>query len=379
MRGDRLELFVGRGEELHSIYNALSSKVVGVYGAKGVGKSSFLARFGNDLEADEIKVIYVKAAGSGEEHIVLTMLKELLLAVSRSRIQIATEIDVERELERIEHSFTYSKDRQVGASYILKAEMGEGTSKHVECHSMDSALDLCREIVMNTETPFVIVVDDLERMNVAYNSEEDYYLFLNRFSKTVDEALSTDSVKVVITLHSDYVDKVLATSEGLPEAASSFGELIHVPRLSLEELANAIQKRLESTAWPGGLGAFIDREAFWVLYMASHGIPRRALQLLRTAMELIEVRGLEKCISIEVMMESVAKRSIEIDPTDIRIVQFLDAEGPHSSSDEVLQEAAGLTRDPLRERLIALRSSMGLTYEKMEHSKDLYGVPSLSL
>jgi ABC-type phosphonate transport system ATPase subunit len=84
LRDDLLGLFVGREQELLQVEDALGrSRVVGVYGNLGVGKSSFLHKLRERLVGDSVPVAYVHLNADSED----TLYRELLaFAVSSTRL-----------------------------------------------------------------------------------------------------------------------------------------------------------------------------------------------------------------------------------------------------------------------------------------------------
>lgn len=87
LKGQSLNLFVDREDELHRLHNALSNRLTGIYGSQGVGKSSFLRKFGEVLENYSLAVAYVHLTGTTEKALYREILTTILRCHANGKIK----------------------------------------------------------------------------------------------------------------------------------------------------------------------------------------------------------------------------------------------------------------------------------------------------
>ena len=153
-----------------------------------------------------------------------------------------------------------------------------------------------------------------------------------------------------------------------------FGQLVEIRVFPPGDFFKIISRRLGCREWPGEVADFMERDAFWALMIATGGHPRRAFAVLREAMELIAAKNAKQKIRLEHMRAAIDECGEKLAETDIRIFQFLAANGPHSSSDDALMKAVGIARTQLRTRLANPKKALlGVTQETSGSAKkDVY-------
>ena len=383
LKGQSLNLFVDREDELHRLHNALSNRLTGIYGSQGVGKSSFLRKFEEVLENHSLSVAYVHLTGTTEKALYRQILATILRCHANGKIKTYRKIklDSKRELERVEFSIRLARESEIGAAAVVKGGYKELTEKQADPHTEESARALIKDIIANTRTAFVVIVDDLERMKHFLENDAAYFRFITAFARTVDESFSDESIAFVVSLDQHFVDRIGRESPDNQGTISfSFGELVEIPSFQPQQLLELIKKRLNDRKWPKTLSDFISIDAFWVLITASGGHPRRSLAVLRSEMEYIERNKKPKRIDAPGIKSALSRRNESLDEKDIAIVQFLATSGPRSASDDDLQKAVDLTRKPLSDRLKNLTNKLGLHVANQPSGKTiktLYFLPEI--
>lgn len=380
-----LNLFVNREDELHELHNALSNRLSAVYGCQGVGKSSFLRKFSQVIKDSGPSYVYVHMTGTTEN----ALYREILAAILRCHIDgsIKTKrklkLDSRRELERVEYSIRSAREAEFGANLVFKGTFKEVTEKQIDQHTEDSARLLIRNIMSNTKSAFVVIVDDLERVKLFIEDEERYFRFISAFARTIDELFSHPGVAFVLSLDENFINRIdqnLPADEGA--ISFSFGELVELKSFPPEHLMQMIRTRLKKRGWKKSIGSFITQDAFWILAVVTGGHPRRTLAILRSAMEYVERNGKSKKLDVICIKAALKKRKEALDEKDGRIIKFLSTIGPRSASDKDIQEKVGLTRKPLLDHLKSLENKIGLQVSQTitgKTTKDVYSMPEIKV
>ena len=280
LKGQSLNLFVDREDELHRLHNALSNRLTGIYGSQGVGKSSFLRKFEEVLENNSLAVAYVHLTGTTEKALYREILATILRCHTNGKIKTYRKIklDSKRELERVEFSIRIARESEIGAAAVVKGGYKELKEKQADPHTEESARLLIKDIIANTRTAFVVIVDDLERMKHFLENDEAYFRFITAFARTVDESFSDESIAFIVSLDRHFVGRIGLESPGKQGTVSfSFGELVELLSFQPQQLLELIRKRLNDRKWTKTLNDFISIDAFWVLITATGGHPRSCL------------------------------------------------------------------------------------------------------
>ncbi|MBC8462268.1 MAG: AAA family ATPase [Deltaproteobacteria bacterium] len=383
LQGESLRLFVCRHYELHRLHNALNTRCIGVYGTHGVGKSSFLRKFEKKIKHTGLVVAYVRLAGSTEKALYREILAAILQCHSEKKIKTGKEfkLNSREESKRVDSSIRVAKELECGAVSVMKAGVKQAKEILSAPHDEDSARLLISKIIANTKTAFVVIVDDLERMEYFLKNRISYARFIAGFVRTVGDLFSRQGVAFVVSLDKGFVDQIghkMPHDEG--EALFSFEELVELPNFLPQELADMIRKRLNDRKWGKTLGDFISPDAFWGLMLATGGHPRKGFGVLRMAMQYVEMRKKPRKLDMESIKEGLKGRPDSIDDKDLTIVQFLSIPGSHSASDKDFQKAVGLGRTSLLNRLQALTYRLGLEVAAERigtTTKDVYSLPEI--
>ncbi len=379
----RLRLFVNREDELHQLHNGLSNRLSAVYGSQGVGKSSFLRMFCQRIQKDGLSVAYVHMTGTSEN----SLYREILAAILRCHINgsIKTDkrlkLDSKRELERVELSIRFAREAELGANLVIKGMVKEVTEKQIQKHTEESACSLISDIIFNTKSAFVVIIDDLERVKLFAENEQNYFKFITSFARTIDELFSHEGVAFVVSLDESFVNTISQNLPGDEGAISfSFGELVELRSFPPDHLLQMIRTRLIKRSQNKSLKSFMTQDAFYSLAISTGGHPRRALAVLRTAMEYVEKNKKPRQLDVQSIQEALKKRKESLDEKDSAIIGFILTHGPRSASDKDIQEQVGLTRNALLTRLKGLRSQLGIRVTQHVSgttTKDVYSVPKV--
>lgn len=386
-----LELFVDRKTEVRRLQNALSNPLSGVFGVQGVGKSSVLNKLSTLTCEEGYAVVDVQMSGTSEKLLYRGILAAILREIKAGKVNVLAKLKlkVDQELERVQTSIKYTSAVEATGETGLKAALTlalkigvKEQEEHSQAqHTEETALALIQKIAEHKKVPFVVIVDNLERAKFLLNNEDVYFRFITKFAQTVDGVFSDLGIPFVVTLDQSFADRI---DDHLPKAEEaysfSFGQLIEVSVFPPRDLFEIIARRLECRNWPGTTGDFIARDAFWALALATGGHPRRAFAVLREAMELIAEKNAEKVILMEHMLEAVRQCGEKLNKKDVLILQFLEKNGAHSSSDQNFIKEVGLSRVPLLRRLVELqkKGQLGVKEEAVDgRKKDVYFVEEL--
>ena len=386
-------LFVDRTTEVRQLHNALSNPLSAVFGAQGVGKSSVLNKLATLVRNDGYPVAMVQMSGISESLLYRNILKSVLKEIEAGNVKVKASLKLKagQELELLENSIKYTSaveaSGEVGwkaaLTLALKTGIKEQEEHSLTQHTEDSALSILQNIALHKKEPFVVMVNNLERAKFMLNDDDAYFKFITCFSQTIDGAFSGGDVPFVVTLDQSFADRIDGYLPGAEEALSfSFGRLIGIADFNPRDLYEIIVRRLECRNWPGTVDDFIARGAFWALMGATGGHPRRAFAVLREAMELIAEQGAEKTICMAHILEAIRQCGEVLNQKDVFIVQFLEENGAHSSSDPKFAGNVGLSRAQLHKRLQELQKKgfVGVKEEAIEKTKrDLYFIEELKL
>jgi hypothetical protein len=392
LRDGDMDLFVDRITEVRRLQNALSHSLCGVFGSQGVGKSSVLYKLVELTRKEGHTVVTVQMTGTSENLLYREILAAVLREIKAGGIPVSSKLGlkVDQELERVQHSIKYTASveaaGEVGWKALLNLAVKTGIKKQEEHeltqHTEETAVELIRDIARHAKEAFVVVVDNLERAKYMLNNKDAYFRFITKFAQTIDSTFSELGVPFVVSLDQSFPDRIDGFLPGAEEAYSfSFGQLVEIKMFPPADFFQIIKSRLDHRKWTGSVDAFIEREAFWALMIATGGHPRRAFAVLREAMELIAAKNAKKKIRLEHMRAAIEECGEKLSETDLKIFQFLVANGPHSSSDDKFMRAVGIGRAQLRTRLAELHAKalLGVSEETSGSAKkDTYFADNLA-
>ena len=206
LKGDGLDLFINREIEIKRLHNCLSDRLTGIYGKPGIGKSSFLRKFQEMLRTN-YPIIYLQMAGNSEKILYREILGTILVNIKKNSIKTSKKLDIDKELSRMENTLQQTRESEIGASAVFSGSISETKTTNTPKHTEDSAFNLLRGIIQKTETPFVIIIDDMERIKFMFETEEAYFRFITAFARNVNESFNKAEVAFVITLDDKFAGK----------------------------------------------------------------------------------------------------------------------------------------------------------------------------
>ena len=351
LRDHLLPLFINRKDELSQVEDALGrSRVVGVYGKLGVGKSSFLHRLREDLVSNSIAVAYVHLNADSEDTLYRELLTELLVLIEK-RVLSAKKIRgfrPEEEAQRLHASVASSRGADFGAKLAgLGGKFVQNQTLSVEMHTESSARESIRRIFDSVRTSLVVVFDDFEKLRYeASGKTRDYFPILSRFVSTFEELLNRKNVSFVVSMDHQ-VEALLEKhrKEG-GQFVFSLNSLCRIPNLSLDDLWKLIAVRLKTYGWKGKAVNFMSDEAFYALAVASANHPRKAVNILAEAMLFVaKSRNRRKRnLDVDAILQGAIQARLRLDQKDWLTVQYLLKHGESSNDDDGLRRVLGYNR-----------------------------------
>ena len=385
LKGEKLSLFVNREDEVYSFHNALTNRLIGVYGSQGIGKSTFLRRAKEELENSGMPVIYIQMTGTTEQALYREILSGILKTILLGKISLdkSLKLNAKLELERLEKSIRFARESSFGAKMIATGTLKEIKQSDIQQHTEETSCRKIHEIIKHKQNQFIVIVDDLERVKLYSESDEQYSRFISCFSRTIDESFSDKGVCFALSLDEGFVSKI---AKNLPDdegsISFSFGDLIRIPAFKPSHVLELIRVRLKEASWKRKLSEFITEEAFWCLYVATSGHPRRLLAVLRAAMEIVAKNGKTHLLDKETIIEAINKKNEKLDEKDILIISYLQKNGAGSASDDAMQKEVGLSRSVLNDRLKLLKDRIHLESSKISSGKaykEAYSIAPISM
>ncbi len=388
LKGDSLKLFVAREVELEDLEDALGhSRIAGVYGTLGVGKSSFLQKLRIKLEESGNAVALVSLTADSKETFFREVLSNILFLYQEKKIQLKTapRVNIEQERLRMEATVAQTRGADFGGRLIgIGGDLKESRSIEVSPHTEFSAISVVDKLFEASQIPLIVILDDFEKLQYWPSAgKQEHLSILSRFIATLDDNLTRDTVTFVISMDDQVTDLVANARKRGGSFSFALNHLIQLPNLKPQELADLIRIRLKAQGWNKPLRDFIPEDSFWALCLASENHPRRALNLIAEGMKQVAMRqSKEKRIDLGDMLEATKKIGEAIDAQDWLIVGHLAKSGGGSESDVTFQKAVGLTRNPLSKRISKLNGPLGLEIENVKLGKTyklIYSLPQIDL
>ncbi len=345
-----MKLFVGREDTLEDVVDAIHhSRVIGIHGTLGSGKSTFLRRFKKELSDHAHPSGYVHLTADSEETLYRELLTELLGLIHRDQVKLkrSPKIDAKRELLRLNASVSDSRGANFGAKIagILGGDLKEERTKSFAPHDESSARGVIQDIFKALNCPLVVILDDFEKLRYKTSSEtRDYFPILNRFIVTLDEFFCRPDLVFVVSMDDQVSGHIEATRKRKGKFAFSHNQLIEVPHLTIQEVIKLMTVRLKEVRWGGTVGKFLTEDAFWGLVVAGGRNPRTGIQILAHAMKHAARCGEEKRISLADLRKAVSDSNVVLDEKHLVIAQHLALHLSTSAYDDALREAAGYAK-----------------------------------
>ncbi|MBN2543314.1 ATP-binding protein [bacterium] len=388
LSGDSLEIFVGRNEELEDLENSLHNRITGVYGSLGVGKSSFLHHFTEKPPRKGLPVALVNLPPDAFDRICQEMLAELLVMLIEKKIKINgfKKSELKNEIKRLSGTLAFSRLSSVGAELVFKGTTSEQKDYKLVQHDEASARSLLGKIIKNTTKPFVIILDDFHNLNIGGIKNDNYFPSLDRLITTIDQYFNSSNVAFVITLDEKIENYILDVKKQSKGAFSfSVGDFVHLCSFNSINLYNMIEKRLNR--YGNGLKVFdfLTEDAFYGLLLCAEGHPRRALRVIRNAMNIVaKGKGVKKnrIISLNSIRLAADKAGEEFDDIDFKIITYIIDNNSTTTSDGKLSSILdNMEQQTLYHRLENLREKLQLIVTKKlfgKTYKNVYSFEKLS-
>jgi KaiC/GvpD/RAD55 family RecA-like ATPase len=351
LRDELMPLFVDREDELSQVFDALGrSRVVGVHGNLGVGKSSFLHKLCETLLKDAIPVAYVHLNADSEDTLYRELLAELLVLMESGNLPVKriTGFRPEEEAQRLHASVASSRGADFGAKLAgIGGKFIEDRTVSVEAHTESSARESIRRMFDALHGPLVVVFDDFEKLRYeASGKTRDYFPILSRFVSTLEELLNRKNVSFVLSMDNQVEGLIAREQRKGGQFAFSLNHLCPIPNLTLDHLWSMIDVRLKKHGWKGRTANFMMDAAFYALAIASSNHPRKAVNILAEAMWVVANRkgAKERVLDDQAIREGAARARISLDEKDWVAVKYLLEHGESSNGDDALRKVLGYNR-----------------------------------
>ena len=384
LKGGLMSLFVDREAELDQVIDALGrSRVVGVHGHLGVGKSSFLHKVRETLLAGKIPVAYVHLNADSEPTLYRELLAELLVQIGTGGVALrrGSGLQAEEEAQRLHASVASSRGADFGAKLAgVGGKFLEDRTITTEAHTESSARESIRRIFEGLNGPLVVIFDDFEKLRYeASGTTRDYFPILSRFVSTLEELLNNPQVSFVVSMDNQVESLIAREQSKGGQFAFSLNHLCAIPNLTLDHLRNLVAVRLKEHAWPGRIGDFITEKAFYALATASSNHPRKAVNILAEALRVVANRKgrQNKQLDEEAVIEGAARARLPFDPKDWITVEYLLEHGGSSNDDDDLRQRLGYKKSSRSDgyhpsvdrKLSAVAAALRLEFEDIPTGK----------
>ncbi len=280
-------------------------------------------------------------------------------------------INIDEELNRVESSISAIHTFGMGLNVFATAKEERSEQKQLTIHTPDTCRPIIQKIIKDSLNEYVVVIDNFERLQYFIQDFQNKYLYiLSGFTQTFSN-LPNDNVAFIITLD-EYFAELINRENTTKTGSFSFaiGDTIPLYNFTPMEMYEVLNTRLNEQRWKKSFSDFIDKNAYWFLYLASSGHPRKFLKLLRVAMKYVCLAQAPLKITFEFIKRAALKENINIDEQDIKIIQYLETHGPQSPIEDSFQKAIGITQSPLRERLKKLTAIKLLEFKMPSKASD---------
>lgn len=351
LRDGLLKLFVNRKTELSDTEDALGhSRIAGVYGGLGVGKSSFLQKLKHTLNKDGYPVAYVHLTADSEETLYREMLAEVLL------LNLAGDLKLKRvagfkakdEAIRLVASVSKSRGANFGGKFLglLGGDLTEDKQTQVEAHTEASARVTLKTIFDSLKSPLIVMLDDFEKLRYQSSGKQrDYFPILSRFIGTMEEIFNHKDLSFVVSMDS-HVESLIERSRKKKEAfAFSLNSLIELRNLELLHVRDFLKVRLKKLGWKQKTADFITTEAFLALALASGTNPRWIVRIMAEAMKLVaDKKRKRQAIDLTIMKQACEKAGSALDAKDWIVVLHILKGKEGSANNDSLRKALGFKK-----------------------------------
>ena len=388
LRGESLRLFVDRDDEIFDMEDYLTySRVIGVHGSLGVGKSSFLQKLAVRAKSQKITMISVHLTADSRETFYREILRQVLLTYKKGEFQLKSDrgMNIDNDLVRLDASVTNTLGSTVeGSVYVAKGKFDKSSSTKTDIHTESTAISKLVTIFSNLKSRIIVVLDDFEKLQYGHPHESRNYIpLLSRFISTMEEKLSHDLVSFIISLDDQFTDLVQKAKQRGGALSFALDDLVVLKNLHPQQVVDMVSIRIKNVGWEKTMADFLPLESFWVLSLASQNHPRRVLKILAEAMKIITKYKRPLQIDHPTLSEACKNNSYNIDELDLKIIVYLAKSGGASESDSNFLKAVGLrSRSSLAKRLSYLKENIHLQTKKVRSAKTnkiIYSLPEISI
>lgn len=341
-------LFVGRQKALDDLLDAVAhSKLIGIYGTLGAGKSSFLRRLRQDLDAEKLANGYVHYSADSENTLFRELLAEVLYLYHNKKLKLkkGSDISIADELLRMNATVATAKGANFGGKLKpLIGELGgnltEATTETYAPHDEDSARSSVQELLESANQPVVLILDDFEKLRYESSGViRDYFSILSRFATTLEGFQGEHELVFIASMDDIVIEHVEATKKRKGHFAFSMNHLYELVHLPVDEILELIKARLKSVGYKKGVSTFMAEEALWALIIASGRNTRLVIKLMAEAMKHCANRKDGARVSLQDMQLAATDCKVDIDEKALTIAAHLAEHGTTSAYDDVLREA----------------------------------------
>jgi len=381
-------MFVDREDEIFDVEDALAySRVVGVHGTLGVGKSSFLRKLSDRITTQGHALAFVHLTADSRESFYREMLRQVLLACKDGTIVLKRGhgVDIHDELVLLDTSITDTLGSALeGGVIAAKGKIDKSRATRKDSHTESTAIQILAHVFANLKGKLIVILDDFEKLQYASSSTSgDYLPLLSRFVSTLEDRLSHDSVSFVVSLDDQFTVLADQTKKRGGAFAFSLNALVQLRNFSPQRVIDLIDARLRHVGWKKSVFDFIPLESFWALSLASQNHPRRILRILAESMKIITKHKRPMRIDSSTLSEAALATEDFIDDRDLQIIYHLAQFGGASESDRAFLKALGFkSRSAISRRLSHLQDAIHLQTQKVRSGrtqKIVYLLPELHL
>jgi hypothetical protein len=228
-------------------------------------------------------------------------------------------------------------------------EIGRRLEK--EAPHKNAFFSLIKSIVTRSKKPFVVFVDDLEKIKgdrIQHLTRSERTLQLLEELKSI---LELPNIGFVVALQDEFYAKVnLVVKEGAePTVLGLFKNIVLVEKFTNDELKEILSVRLKRSGFQGVLEKFLEPEALTLALSMAGGNARRFLYLLSEGMYRGYARGGTR-VEFQDLFEAVNEH-LKLDLVCKKLLYFLAKSGRAVPSNSDLQAFMGLDMISISRRL----------------------------
>ena len=355
-----LTWFANRVDELKKLgKEAKRSRRIGIEGALGSGKSTFLKYFVDTKSKYEIAapVAWIDLSSVKVEFLFRSIAWVVLANASNRRTKKGgqillplNDVNVREELLRLNN---VPIETAFAVSLISDwLRIRKTKTKKTALHNESTAIHLLQKIVASAKQKFLIVLDDFHYLRPD-NPGDSYLSELSELLAVLSNALNHKNLHVVLTLDERAKQKRIELAKAAGGVSLlGLNDLVELPPFGVAQLAELIHRRLLEFKWNGKLRDFIEEGALAILILGTNGNPRAMLVALKNATDKVYDKLEKFPISVQSIKESIEKTTHKsVDEVDAKIINFTGKKGGSAyASQSGFKEATGLSVSNINRR-----------------------------